>query len=385
MLCVQENTTYYPKKLLVKQMPILFKLEERLAGFLGTSAKKGEKVSVIFRELLGPSDEHLVSRLDQLHGCLFGKISGLPDPSRIGDLVIIIDQDLNGKAYVDELQLIARVIAAGPVKAGQPVTIKDIKAFESVDLGFKVAASEAVVVVRSFYWKRSLFYDFGPLHSESGDRNYDVGKALAQQMTLLVGLPASSSDITAGQSRLQEMKEALDHLDDLLLAQCDDEAAYQDLLSNAPWMLGTSYSALIRHKKMDDENIPDFTMVRAYDECHDIVELKQPFLRLFRADGTFTAAFSDAWHQAERYLEFCHRQRAYLLDQKQLRFENPRCILLIGHNLTAPEASAIRAKESFNRLITVMSYDQLFRHARHVFDVVAASEDRTYPGRNRIG
>lgn len=366
-------------------MPIEFKLKDRLAGFVGTSAKKGEDVSVIFRELLGPSDEHLANRLDQLHGCLFSKISGLPDPPRIGNLVITLDQDLNGKAYVDELQLTGCVIAAGPVEAGQAITIKDIKAIESVDLDFKVAASEAVVVVRSFYWKRSLFYDFGPLHAEAGDRNYDVEKALAQQMTLLVGLPASPSSITAGQSRLQEMKDSLDHLGDLLLAQCDDESAYQELLSNAPWMLGTAYSALVRHKKLDDENIPDFTLVRAYDECHDIVELKQPYLRLFRADGTFSAAFSDAWHQAERYLEFSHRQRAYLLDQKQLRFENPRCILLIGHNFTAPETSAIRAKESFNRLITVMSYDQLFRHARHVFDVVAAGEDRTYPGENKSG
>lgn len=365
-------------------MPIVFKLEERLAGFLGTSAKKNEKVSVIFRELLGPSDEHLASRLDQLHLCLFGKIPGLPDPPRIGDLVITIDRDLNGKAFVDELQLTGRMIAAGPIEAGQLVTIKDIKAIDSVDLGFKVDPSVAVVVVRSFYWKRSLFYDFGPLHPEAGDRKYDVEKALAQQMTLLVGLPASPPDITSGQSRLHEMKEALDQLDDLLLAQCDDESAYQELLSHAPWMLGTSYSALIRHKKFDDGNIPDFTMVRAYDDCHDIVELKQPFLRLFRSDGTFTAAFSDAWHQAERYLDFSHRQRVYLLDQKQLRFENPRCVLLIGYNLAAPESAAIRAKESFNRLITVMSYDQLFRHARHVFDVVAASEDRTYPGRNKI-
>lgn len=116
-----------------------------------------------------------------------------------------------------------------------------------------------------------------------------------------------------------------------------------------------------------------------------MVELKQPFLRLFRADGHFNSDFNDAWNQAERYLDFCQRQRTYLLDQKQLRFENPRCILLIGHNLSVPESSAVRAKESASRLITVITYGQLYRQARHFFEVVVTLEDRTYPSEEKFG
>jgi hypothetical protein len=130
---------------------------------------------------------------------------------------------------------------------------------------------------------------------------------------------------------------------------------------------------------VDDKNIPDFTALRAYDQCHDIVELKQPFLALFRADGSFSAEFNDSWNQAERYLDFCQRQRAYLLDQKELRFENPRCLLLTGNDLTSTEIRSIRSKEGFNPLITVLTYDQLFEQARHILNLVATAGDRISP------
>jgi len=360
-------------------MPIEFTLSERLAGFAGTSAVECEQVSIIFRELIGPDDLSLSDRLEQMHSCLFSKIIGMPQPARIGDLVIAIDQDLRGRAFVDELELIAKAVAAGPVDKGQRVRTNDMREIRSVKLGCEIMDSEAVVVVRSFLWKRSLFYDFGPLHKESGPRSYDLERAMGQQMNLLFGLPLTLADIRAGQSRSQVMKESLDRLKTLLDDGCEDEAKYQELLAAAPWMLGNSYSSLLRHRKMDDSNIPDFTALRAYDDCHDVVELKQPFLQLFRSDGSFSATFSDAWNQAERYLSFCQRQKNYLLQEKRLRFENPRGILLIGQNLTAEQSDAIRAKESLNPLITVMSYDQLFKNARHVFDLVYAGEDRSYP------
>ncbi len=360
-------------------MPIEFQLEERLGGFTATSARKDEKVAVVSRVLIGPQDLDLTDRLDGLEGCLFSKIPGLPTPPRICDLIVVINQDLTGIAFVDELPLISKCIAARPIEKGQAVSLKDISGVESVDLGMSVQDDAAIVVVRSSGWKRSLFFDFGPLHDEFGKRTYCLDKALGQQMNVLWGLPAPTGKIKSGHARLEGMKRALDRLVDLLADQCDDEAAYQELLSSAPWMLGTSYRELLRHQKMDDSNIPDFTAIRAYDECHDVIELKQPFLRLFRRDGSFTATFNDAWNQAERYLDFCQRQRTYLMDQKQLRFENPRCILLIGHDLSVPESDAVRAKEAASRLITVMTYDQLYRHARHFFEMVVAAEDRTYP------
>lgn len=360
-------------------MPISFKIDERLAGVVGNAAKKGERVHVIYRELLGPFDDNLMGRLDQLHNCLFGKIPGLPDPSRIRDLVIVLRNDLSGDAYVDELATKAMVKPNRAVAAGDPVYLHDISGIESIDLGLHVENDAAVVVVRSFLWKRSLFFDFGPLLEEAGPRDYPLEQALAQQLLLLFGLPAPQPLFGAGQKRVDAMRLAIQELEELLSERCDDEARYQELLQRNPWMLGASYKAVTRHIKMDDHNIPDFTALRAYDECNDIVELKQPFLSLFRADGNFAAPFNDSWNQAERYLDFCSRQRAYLLDEKGLKFDNPRCVLLLGRTVNSAEMKSIRTKESMNPLISVITYDQLLEQARHVLALVGSAQDRIVP------
>jgi hypothetical protein len=78
-------------------MPIDFQLEQRLGGFTAHSARKDEQVSLICRELLGPDDPLIFDRLDKLQSCLFSKIPQFPAPPGVNDLVIVINQDLNGR------------------------------------------------------------------------------------------------------------------------------------------------------------------------------------------------------------------------------------------------------------------------------------------------
>ncbi|MEY2490668.1 MAG: hypothetical protein QOC70_2610 [Verrucomicrobiota bacterium] len=113
-------------------MPVSFQIQERLVGFAGDIAKKGEHVSVIFRELLGPTDTGLVDRLDQLHSCLFSKIPGFPDPSLVSQLTIIINPDLSGLAYINELEIRAKVRPNRAVTKGESVFVKDIANIDSV-------------------------------------------------------------------------------------------------------------------------------------------------------------------------------------------------------------------------------------------------------------
>jgi hypothetical protein len=229
------------------------------------------------------------------------------------------------------------------VAAGEAVYLHDISDIQSVSIGIDVPKESAIVVVSSFLWKRSLFYDFGPLLHEAVPRDYELENALAQQQLLLYGLTAPQPEFKSGSSRLKGMENAIKELEALLAEECEIESQYQELLERHPWMLDASY-CLSRHIKMDDKNIPDFTALRAYDKCHDIIELKQPFLSLFKADGTFAADFNDSWNQCERYLDFCHKQRSYLKEEKSLRFENPRCILLMGLNITTENLKNIRQK-----------------------------------------
>src|SRR6185437_6287628 len=143
-------------------------------------------------------------------------------------------------------------------------------------------------------------------------RAYALETVLAQQELLLLGINPGGEGGGAPGTRVAHMKAGLDKLKDLLSRHIESEAAYQELLEEHPWMLGGTYAEVRRHAKLDDARIPDFTAVRCSDRFNDVVEIKQPFLKLFREDGGFSSEFNDAWNQSEGYLAFVVRQRQYL-------------------------------------------------------------------------
>src|SRR5690606_35322568 len=106
------------------------------------------------------------------------------------------------------------------------------------------------------------------------------------------------------------------------------------------------------------------------DRCLDIVELKRPDAKCFRADGSLSSEFHDAWTQVERYLAFADRNRDYLHRQKNLLFENPRAILLIGREFSEEARRRIREKEAFNGRITILNYDQQYDQANSILTFV---------------
>ena len=95
--------------------------------------------------------------------------------------------------------------------------------------------------------------------------------------------------------------EPVDKLGALLRAETREEAVYQALFQEYPWMLGHYYKEIRRHQKLDDENVPDFVGIRSSDNVMDIFEIKQPFLKVMQDNGKFTGDFNDSWNQAERY------------------------------------------------------------------------------------
>lgn len=144
----------------------------------------------------------------------------------------------------------------------------------------------------------------------------------------------------------------------LLDANDPDESKYQELLTQHPWILGLQYSRIQRHEQLDDQNIPDFTGVRVSDKCRDIFEVKPPSMPVCRGDGEFTAPFNAAWNQAERYLNFAHQEADYLR-RKGFRFDNPKCMLICGFNLSKEDVQQIRIKERMNPSLEVLTFNDL--------------------------
>lgn len=268
-------------------MPTEFTLPARLAGFAASGAVEGGTVQLVYRELVAPTDaEHLLDRLERMQKGLFGLIPDLPPPPRIDHLLVVIRPDLSATAYVNELALQAQVKPNRAIKAGEAIYVRDIDDISSIDLGVEIPDDAAVILVRSNGWRRSLFFDYGPILDEPIPRDYPLEKVLAQQALLLLGLMKGPSGDQ--QIRLAEMKAGLQRLERLLEEREENEALYQELLEAHPWMLGGLYDRVLRHENLDDERIPDFTARRAHDLTHDIVEIKHPFLELFRRNGGFS-------------------------------------------------------------------------------------------------
>ena len=161
-----------------------------------------------------------------------------------------------------------------------------------------------------------------------------------------------------------EIESALVELETLLKKGDNDESTYQDYFINNPWVFGAKYKLIESHKPFNDDNIPDFTGVRVRDSARDIIEIKPPFLPLFTQRNQFRSDFNIAWNQAERYLDFARQESDYLKRQKNVIFENPKCYLLAGYNLSKTQMKEILRKERMNPAITILTYNDLFVMAR---------------------
>jgi hypothetical protein len=169
--------------------------------------------------------------------------------------------------------------------------------------------------------------------------------------------------------RITDLDKPLRELRTLLREGHEHESMYQKLMQKYPWILGTEYVEIQRHRKLDDKDAPDFTALRARDQCRDIIEIKSPFISVSRRDGELSSEFNNAWNQTERYLNFVRDERDYLA-RKGLNFDRPRCVLIAGYRISEQALNKIRGKEKLNPAIVFYSYEALDAYIKHTIDRV---------------
>jgi hypothetical protein len=174
--------------------------------------------------------------------------------------------------------------------------------------------------------------------------------------------------------QLSNLREPIGELESLLSSQNNDELKYQELLLQYPWVLGFTYKLVQRHTRLDDQNIPDFTGIRVHDEGRDIIEIKAPFTKMFRENGDFGNEFNAAWNQAERYLDFARQDKDYLA-RKNVKFDNPKCILILGYNLTVTDLARVRTKERLNPAISLRTYNDLLVSMKATVSFIESMKD----------
>ena len=164
-------------------------------------------------------------------------------------------------------------------------------------------------------------------------------------------------------AQISDLEKPIRALEELLANDNTNEAPYQKLIQEYPWILGAQYDSVQDHTKLDDANIPDFTGVRIRDKNRDIIEIKSPSIPVLRKDGELSSEFNEAWNQCERYLNFAKEDKDYLR-RKGFSFDNPRCYLIVGHKLSEEALRKIGVKEKMTPAIEVYTYDGLAAFAR---------------------
>lgn len=147
------------------------------------------------------------------------------------------------------------------------------------------------------------------------------------------------------------------------------EEKYQELFEKYPWIFGAQYKYIQSHLVLDDKNIPDYTGIRIKDKFRDIIEIKQPFLKIFRSDGNFSSDFNNSWNQVERYLNFTREEKDYLR-RKGLNFDNPKCYLIIGYNISEDDKKLFRNKEKLNTAIEIITYNDLIIYVEETINFI---------------
>ncbi len=170
-------------------------------------------------------------------------------------------------------------------------------------------------------------------------------------------------------NKIKTLDEPVEKLQALLHHKSNDESKYQELLHDYPWVLGAQYRKIVRHEGLDDANIPDFTGIRVHDGDRDIFEIKPPFMKVFTKDGELSNEFHKAWNQAERYLNFVRQEKDYLY-RKGRRFDNPKCFLILGYNLSESEIEQLRVKQRITPSIQLFTYNDLLTWMRSTISLV---------------
>jgi hypothetical protein len=222
-------------------------------------------------------------------------------------------------------------------------------------------------------------YRDGRLRVAMSTRDAREGEHLGPDDFIFVELDEARKHIhQVSLKQIADLDEPVRELKALLKDQDNDEAKYQELLIKYPWVLGLIYKNIQRHQKLDDKNIPDFTGVRVHDDDRDLFELKPPFMKVFGKNGELLSNFYKAWDQAERYLDFVRRQRAYLLD-KGLRFDHPNCYLILGYNLPKTTLEQVRLKQRGNPHIRLFTYNDLLKFMNSTIEFIKQFETANKP------
>lgn len=176
-------------------------------------------------------------------------------------------------------------------------------------------------------------------------------------------------------SRVVQHRRAYGRLAALVTNGETSEQAFQELLSENPWMFGSEYSELLDRRTWTRDDNVDFMLRRTSDNYLEIIEIKTPFkdalLLRDKSHGSYypSSRLSPVLGQTMRYIAEVERSRDSILSKDQMDTLKIRARVILGRDGNAGHQEGLRCLNAHLHGIEVMTFDQLVRIAARVLGI----------------
>ncbi len=170
-------------------MPITYKPKNPIHGISMKSALKGEECSVCHRANFSSSDgNEFLLHVEALWGYFETKVK--TRPSQVDNFLAILSPQDDVTVYCNELNQVTKIRVKEAIDAGQQITKDQIAEINEVNFAtadgniVEFPSDSGIVIIISHGWRKSIFYDFGPLTNAA--RTIDVAKIVGQQLSAMM-------------------------------------------------------------------------------------------------------------------------------------------------------------------------------------------------------
>lgn len=158
------------------------------------------------------------------------------------------------------------------------------------------------------------------------------------------------------------------------------ESAFQELLTENPWLFGSEYSELLARRRLTRDELQDFVVRRTTDGDIELIEIKTPLdgANLFNYDTSHKSYYagvelSKVVGQVQNYLEKIDAERNAILANDGEETCKIKAKIIIGRDGDEDQGAALRRFNGHLHRIEVLTFDQLLKIAERVLSYLESA------------
>ncbi|OCA82208.1 hypothetical protein A8F94_20045 [Bacillus sp. FJAT-27225] len=178
---------------------------------------------------------------------------------------------------------------------------------------------------------------------------------------------------------INNLKEGIKKLSDLLNSSFRNENKLQTILTNYPILFGTEYIRVLDKHSFGSEYEADYVLER-YSGLFDVIEIEASTLNIYTKQGNPSSELVHAEQQIMDWLEWIEHNNPYAREKIQELY-SPKGYVVIGRSktLTPENKEKLRRRNLiFRDKIEIITYDDLLDNANSLLNILTGNKTENY-------